>query len=74
MFFFLSLTELLISFNEQTKKDAQEFLRCFMDELHNEMTILRSTLSDQKDRSESSSSENSEIPLVLPRLIRQVFL
>jgi ubiquitin C-terminal hydrolase len=47
-------------------KDAQEFLRCFMDELHSEMRIIQSS-SDDKHRSESSSTENSDIPIVLSK-------
>ena len=36
-----------------------------MDELHSEMRIVQ-TSSDDKHRSESSSTDNSETPIVLP--------
>jgi len=49
-------------------KDAQEFLRCFMDELHSEMRIVQS-YPDDKYRSESSSTESSEIPIITSKYV-----
>ena len=49
-------------------KDTQEFLRCFMDELHSEMRIIQSDLDD-KHRSESSSTEGSEMALLIPKYV-----
>jgi len=37
-----------------------------MDELHSEMRIVQSDLDD-KHRSESSSTENSEVALIIPK-------
>lgn len=37
-----------------------------MDELHSEMRIIQSS-SDDKYRSESSSTENSEIPIIISK-------
>ncbi|UJR24742.1 hypothetical protein I4U23_006116 [Adineta vaga] len=53
------------SFRSYTQQDAQEFLRCFMDELHSEMRITQTDLDD-KHRSESSSTESSEMALLIP--------
>ncbi|CAF1116313.1 unnamed protein product [Adineta ricciae] len=53
------------SFRSYTQQDAQEFLRCFMDELHSEMRIAQSD-PDDKHRSESSSTESSEMALLIP--------
>ncbi|CAF1020545.1 unnamed protein product [Rotaria sordida] len=55
------------SFRSYTQQDAQEFLRCFMDELHSEMRSVQFD-SDDKHRSESSSTENSDVAIIIPNL------
>jgi len=55
------------SFRSYSQQDVQEFLRCFMDELHSETKFIQMS-SDEKQRSSSSSSTTTtttdiQIPL-----------
>lgn len=43
-----------------------------MDELHSEMRITQS-YSDDKHRSESSSSDNSQINIIIPKYVLSVY-
>jgi hypothetical protein len=45
---------------------AQEFLRCFMDELHSEMHVIQ-FYPDGKHRTKSSCTESNEMPLIIPK-------
>ncbi|CAM4976055.1 unnamed protein product [Rotaria socialis] len=55
------------SFRSYTQQDAQEFLRCFMDELHSEMRLVK-YYADEKHRSESSSTDNSQCDVIVSNL------